>query len=61
MKVQLQLLKTIKAQKKITVKPFNQTFIPITNCETIYPDSLIKLIFETKGASYLCDEICRDI
>ena len=50
-----------KGLKKITVKPFNQTFIPITNCQTIYPDSLIKLIFETKGASYLCDEICRDI
>ncbi len=47
--------------KKITVEPFNESFIPINNCETFYPNSLIELIFETKGASYLCDEIRRDI
>ncbi len=46
--------------KKISVEPLNDNFCPILNCETNYPASLIELIFQTKGASYLCDEICRD-
>jgi 2-polyprenyl-3-methyl-5-hydroxy-6-metoxy-1,4-benzoquinol methylase len=46
---------------EIEVEPLNNTFIPIRNCETPYPPSLIELIFKVKGASYLCDEICRDI
>ena len=48
-------------RKKIIAEPIGNTFIPIRNCETSYPMSLIELIFENKGASYLCDEISRDI
>ena len=47
--------------KKIVVEPSGNTFIPFQNCETNYPMSLIELIFETKGADYLCDEIFREI
>lgn len=47
-------------RKKITVEPSENTFIPIQSCETGYSPDLIKLIFETKGAAYLCDEICRE-
>jgi len=47
--------------KTVSVEPLNNTFIPVKTCVTNYPTSLIELIFQTKGAAYLCDEICRDI
>ncbi len=47
--------------KTVSVEPLNNTFIPVKTCVTNYPISLIELIFQTKGAAYLCDEICRDI
>ena len=46
--------------KKISVESLNNSFSPLRQCETNYPLSLIELIFQTKGASYLCDEICRE-
>lgn len=54
------LTPTTEDYKKILVEPLNGTFIPVRSCETNYPISLIELIFEIKGASYLCDEIHRD-
>lgn len=47
--------------KTVSVEPLNNTFIPVKTCVTDYPISLIELIFQTKGAAYLCDEINRDI
>lgn len=47
--------------KKIAVESLNDVFSPLRHCETNYPMSLIELIFQTKGASYLCDEINREI
>lgn len=47
--------------KKINVEPLNAAFISRRTCETNYPADLIELIFQTKGAAYLCDEICRDV
>jgi len=47
--------------KKISVESFNNSFSPLRHCETNYPLSLIETIFQTKGSSYLCDEICREI
>lgn len=47
--------------KKISVESFSNNFSPLRRCETNYPLSLIELIFQTKGTSYLCDEICREI
>lgn|GEM_PF-408124 len=35
-------------------------FTPLSSCETLYPVDLISLILQTKGLSYLCDEIARD-
>ena len=48
-------------KKRITVSPKNNVFVPICDCETDYPISLIQSILEIKGADYLCDEICRDV
>lgn len=47
--------------KKISVKPKNNAFIPFRECATNYPAELIELIFQTKGADYLCDEVLRDL
>lgn len=48
-------------QREITVNPHKNLFVPIRQCRTDYPLSLIQLILDIKGADYLCDEICRDI
>lgn len=47
-------------RKLIVIKSLNNSFSPLRKCETDYPISLIRLIFQTKGSSYLCDEICRE-
>lgn len=48
-------------EKQVTVKTFDDVFIPVKTCKTDYPISLIEVILEIKGIDYLCDEICRDI
>jgi len=47
--------------KEIKVEPLNNNLVPVQTCKTSYPLNLIKLIFETKGSDYLCDEICREV
>jgi 2-polyprenyl-3-methyl-5-hydroxy-6-metoxy-1,4-benzoquinol methylase len=43
------------------VRPFSaDLYIHRNNWETAYPTSLIRLILEAKGPSYLCDEIARE-
>ena len=44
---------------KVTLHDTN-TFSPRLQCETTYPDELIKLIIDIKEPAWLCDEIARD-
>ncbi|MBA2621199.1 MAG: class I SAM-dependent methyltransferase [Acidobacteria bacterium] len=46
--------------KLIKVQSYDGHFVPIKSCRTVYPLSLIELIFRIKGSGYLCDEICRE-
>ena len=48
-------------RKRISVQPRGDFFVSRRSCETVYSSELIQLIFDIKGAGYLCDEICRDI
>jgi 2-polyprenyl-3-methyl-5-hydroxy-6-metoxy-1,4-benzoquinol methylase len=50
-----------EGKRTVVVKPKVPSFYlsrPLV--DTSYPDDLILLILETKGASYVCDEIARD-
>ncbi len=47
--------------RRISVEPKKgDFFIPVRECLTRYPEDLIRLILEVKGADYLCDELNRD-
>lgn len=47
--------------KLVDVQASDKHLAPIKSCETVYPLSLIELIFRVKGSDYLCDEICREV